>query len=381
MDFSLNSEQRDIQKAAQEFAKGEFDPDAALQHDQDQEFPSALHKKASELGFVGIHIPEEFGGQGLGLIENTLVAEAFCRSDSGLGMAMALSDFGFELILRQGNAGQKQRILPVIAQGKGMPSVAWFEEGYPLYPFATFAKKQNQEYSLQGRKSFVPMARKARYLIVACQTGAEDPFAQSVLVLDDFGEDIQVTGMGDMVGMRMIPMDEVSFHTTRIPETNRIGEENRGHGYLMDFFNEMRVETGAMGVGIAQGALDRALEYSTKREQFGRSIATFDVIRNKLADMFMNTELARLAVYRAAWAFDAGKPDPRAMLLAKHIGAKTAYEVAFEAVQIQGGLGYMKESAIEHYFRDARVLDLFLEPGQIQRTLMADHLLGERRRK
>ncbi|MBW1946052.1 MAG: acyl-CoA dehydrogenase family protein, partial [Deltaproteobacteria bacterium] len=131
MDFSLNSEQMDIQKAAQEFAKGEFDPDAALQHDQDQEFPSALHKKAAELGFVGIHIPEEYGGQGLGLIENALVVEAFCRYDSGLGMALALSDFGFEIILRQGNEDQKQRILPGIAQAKGIPTVAWFEEGYP----------------------------------------------------------------------------------------------------------------------------------------------------------------------------------------------------------------------------------------------------------
>ena len=187
--------------------------------------------------------------------------------------------------------------------------------------------------------------------------------------------------MGDMVGMRMIPMDEISFLSSKIPESNRIGEENRGRDYLMDFFGEMRIETAAMAVGIAQGALDRSLEYSKKREQFGRNIATFDVIRNKIADMFMNTELARLAVYKAAWSFDAGKPDPQAMLLAKHICAKTAYSVAFDAVQIHGGLGYMKESDIEHYFRDAKVLDIFLEPGQIQKDLVADHLLGERRRK
>ena len=381
MDFSLNNEQVDIQKAAQEFAKGEFDPDAALQHDQEQEFPSALRKKAAELGFVGIHIPEEYGGQGLGLIENALVVEAFCRYDSGLGMALALSDFGFEIILRQGNEDQKQRILPGIAQAKGIPTVAWFEEGYPLYPLNTFAKKQDHEYALQGGKSFVPLARMARYLIVICQTGADDPFAQSVLLLEDMEEGIQVTSMGGMVGMRMIPMDEVSFHSPGIPEANRIGEENRGHHYLMDFFHEMRIETGAMGVGIAQGALDRALDYSKKREQFGRSIATFDVIRNKLADMFVNTELARLAVYRAAWSFDSGRPDPQAMVMAKLIGAKTAYGVAFDAVQIHGGLGYMKESAIEHFFRDAKVLDLFLEPGQIQRDMVADHMLGERRRR
>jgi alkylation response protein AidB-like acyl-CoA dehydrogenase len=217
-------------------------------------------------------------------------------------------------------------------------------------------------------------------MIVVCQTGTEDPLAQALFLIEETEENVQITGMGDMVGMRMVPMGEVSFNNTRVSEANRVGEESRGHAYLKAFMNEMRIETGAMGVGIAQGALDRALEYSRKREQFGRTIGSFDVIRNKLADMAMNTELARWAVYRAAWLLDAGKPDLQATLTAKHIGAKTAYVVAHDAVQIHGGLGYMRESSIEHYFRDAKVLDLFMEPGQIQKNLVADQLLGERRK-
>ena len=380
MDFNLTGEQRDIQRAAEDFARGEFDPDAALQYDMDQQFPSALWNKASELGFVGIHIPEEYGGQGLGILENVLVVEAFCRHDSGMGMDLALSDFGSEMILRHGKPEQKERTLPVIVGAEGISTVACFEQGYALYPFETFAKRRNRGYSIEGKKSFVPLARTARYLIVACQTGKDDPRSQSIFLLESGQEGLQVTGMGDRVGMRMISLDEVSLHCPEIPEDNRIGQEHFGHSYLLDFFDVMRIEIGAMGVGIGQGALDRALEYSKKREQFGRTIATFDAIRNKLADMLVNTELARLVTYRAAWSWDSGRPDHRALLMAKLMGSTMAYRVAFDALQIHGGLGYMKESPIEHFFRDAKVLDLFLESGQIQRNMLADLMLGERKR-
>ena len=138
----------------------------------------------------------------------------------------------------------------------------------------------------------------------------------------------------------------------------------------------MRIITGAMGIGIAQGGLDKALEYSKKRKQFGNTIASFDVIRNKLADMYIDVEMARLITYKAAWSFDTGKPDSRAILMSKMIASKAAYRNAYEAVQIHGGYGYMTEGHIEHFYRDAKVLDLFLEPGYIQRNMLADHLLG-----
>ena len=143
MDFSLTTEQRDIQKAAEEFAKGEFDPDAALEYDEKQEFPSTLWKKACELGFVGIHFPEEYGGPGFGLLENALITEAFCRQDSGIGMALALSDCGSEMILRHGDENQKRQVLSFIAQGEGLVTMAALEEGYSLAPLSTTAKVNN----------------------------------------------------------------------------------------------------------------------------------------------------------------------------------------------------------------------------------------------
>ncbi len=378
MDFDLTKELRDIQKAAREFAKGEFDPDAVLEYDQNQEFPSTIWKKACELGFVGMHLPEEHGGQGLGLLENVLITEEFCRQDSGMGIALALSDFGSEIILRHGNENQKTRILPLITGGETVFTIAFLEESYSLSPMASTARIDKNGYVISGKKEFVTLGSLAKHMIVVCQTRLDDPLAQSVLLVERDAEGVEVSSMGEKVGMRMIPSDNVSFTGVIVPQENRIGEEDRGYYHLKEFFNEMRVETGAMGVGIAQGGLDRALEYSKTREQFGKPIANFDAIRNKLADMYADVEMARLIAYKAALSLDNGRTENGAILMSKMIASKTAYRVTNDALQIYGGLGYMKEGHIERFYRDARVLELFLEPAQIQRNMLADHIIGKK---
>jgi len=376
MDFHLNTEQIDIQKAASEFAKGEFDPDAALDYDLKQQFPLTIWKNACELGFLGVHFPEEYGGQELGLLENALIVEAFCRQDSGVGMALALSDFGSEMIVRKGNEDQKRKILPFVAQGKGIITIAFLEEEYFLAPFATTAKIDENECVINGMKSFVTLANIADYIIVVCQTRMDTPQAQTVILLKRDMDGIKVSSMGEKVGMRMVPVDQVVFADARVPVENIVGQEDTGYFQLRDYFNEIRIKTGAMGIGIAQGGLDKALEYSKKREQFGKPIASFGAIRNKLADMYMDVEMARLITYKAAWSFDQGKPDLRAILMAKMISSQTAYKTTYNAVQVHGGYGYMTEGQIEHFYRDAKVLDLFLEPGHIQRNMLADNILG-----
>ena len=378
MDFDLTKELRDIQKAAREFAKGEFDPDAVLEYDQNQEFPSTIWKKACELGFVGMHVPEEYGGQGLGLLENVLITEEFCRQDSGMGIALALSDFGSEVILRHGNENQKSKILPLITQGESVFTIAILEEGYSLSPLATTARMDKDGYVISGKKDFVTLGSLAKHMIVVCQTRLDDPLAQSVFLVERDAEGVEVSTMGEKVGMRMVPSDQVSFTGVIVPHENRVGEEDKGYYQIKDFFDEMRIETGAMGVGLAQGGLDKALEYSKSREQFGREIAKFDDIRNKLADMYMDIEMARLITYKAAWSLDNGRPDNGAILMSKMIATKTAYRVTNDAVQIFGGFGYMKEGHIERFYRDARVLELFLEPVQIQRNMLADQIIGKK---
>jgi alkylation response protein AidB-like acyl-CoA dehydrogenase len=381
MDFHLTTEQIDIQKAASEFAKGEFDPDAALDYDLRQQFPLTIWKNACKLGFVGVHFPEEHGGQELGLLENALIVEAFCRQDSGIGMALALSDFGSEMILRNGNEDQKKRILPFIAQGEGIVTSAFLEEGYSLAPLATTAKINEHGFIINGMKYFVTLGSIADYIIVVCQTRLDKPHAQDVILLKREIDGLEVSSMGEKVGMRMIPVDQVAFANVRVPVENIVGQEDTGYFQLQDFFNEMRIKTGAMGIGIAQGALDKALEYSKKREQFGKPIASFGAVRNKLTDMYIDIEMARLITYKAAWSFDKGQPDSRAILMSKMIASKAAYKTTYDAVQIYGGYGYMTEGHIEHFYRDAKVLDLFLEPGQIQRNMLADYITGKARER
>jgi acyl-CoA dehydrogenase len=377
MDFHLTTEQKDIRNAACEFAIGEFDPDAALNYDARQQFPTNIWKHACELGFIGVHFPEVYGGQGLGLLEHALIVEAFCRQDSGLGTALALSDFGSEMIVRKGNEDQKKCILPLVAHGEAIITTAFLEEEHVLAPFATTAEIDKQEWVINGMKSFVTLANMADYIIVVCQTGPDAPQAQTVLLLKRGMDGMEISNMGEKVGMRMIPMHHVAFIHAHVPAKNTVGQKDTGYSQLQNFFHEMRIETAAMGIGIAQGGLDKALDYGKKREQFGKPIASFDAVRNKLADMHMDVEMARLITYKAAWSFDQGKPDLPAMVMSKMISTKTAYKTTYDAVQIHGGYGYMTEGHIEHFYRDAKVLDLFLEPGYIQRTMLADHLLGK----
>jgi alkylation response protein AidB-like acyl-CoA dehydrogenase len=175
----------------------------------------------------------------------------------------------------------------------------------------------------------------------------------------------------------MIPVDRVTFDGVIVSEETIVGRDQGGDEQLRDFFTEVRIETGAMGMGIAQGAWDRAVAYSKKRGQFGKAIVSFGAIRNKLADTYVDIEMARLITYKAAWSFDRGRPDTRETLMARMSATRAAYRAAYEAVQIFGGYGYMTEAHIERFYRDAKALELLIEQAPIQRALLADQLLEE----
>jgi len=377
MDFQLTTEQRDIQTAAREFALGEFDPDIAMEYDAKQQFPVSIWKRACELGFLGARFPEETGGQGCGLMEHSLIIEAFCRQDSGMGTALALAGFGSEMILRHGREDQKSVILPLVAQGQGIVTAAVLEEAPAFSSIETAARATNHGYMINGAKCFVTLGAMAGYMIVACRSGSDAPHAQSNFLLEPSLEGISVSGMGDKMGMRMIPVDRVTFDGVMVSEETIVGRDQDGDEQLRDFFNEARIETGAMGTGIAQGAWDRAVAYSKKREQFGKAIVSFGAIRNKLADTYVDIEMARLMVYKAAWSFDRGRPDTRETLMARMSATRAAYRTAYEAVQIFGGYGYMTEAHIERFYRDAKALELLIEQPPFQRALLADQLLGK----
>lgn len=382
MDFELNKEQEAIHTAARDFAKGEFDREVALEHEREHSFPRKIWKKACELGFIGIHFPEEYGGQDYGILENVLVVEEFCRQDSGIGVALTLSDFASEIILRFGTEEQKEKYLIPLTEGK-MISCGGFTEpdhGSDITFMNTTAEREGDEWVVNGTKTFITNGTIGDYVSVLCQT---DPNAsptyrgQSLILVEKDTPGFTNADVGEKMGIKMTSTGELSFNDVRVPASNLIGEENKGFYQVLEFFDESRVEIAAQALGIAQGAFDRALAYTKERNQFGKKIAQFQVTQHKLADMATKIETARLMVYKAAWNYDKGRIDPKLTSMAKMYAARTAVEVADEAIQLHGGYGYMLEYDVERFYRDAKIMEIYEGTREIQKNTIASSLLGK----
>ena len=380
MDFELTKAQKDIQKAAREFAKGEFDKELAMELEEKHEFPRKIWEKACELGFIGLHFPEEYSGQAYGVTENVLVVEEFCRQDSGIGTALMLSDFASENVLRFGTDEQKERYLTPVAEGKAISAGAITEpdHGSDITSMATTAVKEGDEWVINGVKTFITNAGIADYYIVICQTDVEAGHkGQSMIMVDKDTPGLETADVGQKMGIRMCPTGEVSLKNVRVPVGNLLGKEGKGFYQILEFFDESRIETAAQGLGIAQGAFDRAVAYTKSREQFGRKIATFQVNQHKIADMATKIELARLITYKAAWNFDQGRIDPKLTSMAKFYAARISCEVADEAIQLLGGYGYMTDFEVERFYRDARITEIYEGTKEIQKNTIAGAVIGK----
>jgi alkylation response protein AidB-like acyl-CoA dehydrogenase len=374
MNFELSEEQKDIQKAAMEFAQGEFDPDAALELDRIGQFPESMWKKACRLGFIGIHYPEEFGGQGLGIFENLLVIEAFCRVDSGIGSALSTVDLGSEVILRFGSREQKKRFLVPLTKGEKKLSIAFAEseDGNDLSPVSTTAEGTGVEYQIQGKKNFVPNAPFVNGFIALCKEPRE---GWITLMIEREKDGVEVHPVEKM-GLRMIPFGDVHFSGVHVPYENRVGREGDGMEHVHQCYQVAGLKSSAQALGTAHGALDRAVQHAKQREQFGRKLSQFQALRHKLADMAVSIEVVRWLTYKAATEYDQGKVDPGFLSTTQLEAGRRLTGVVDEAVQIFGGYGYMAEQAIEHYFRDAWAIGADLGTEEEQKDRIADILLG-----
>jgi alkylation response protein AidB-like acyl-CoA dehydrogenase len=383
MNFDLNKEQKEIQKAADEFAKGEFDKEVALDLERNHQFPFAILKKACHLGFIGIHYPEAYGGQGYGILENALIVEAFCRRDSGIGVCLSIANFSSEIIMRFGNDAQKKKYLIPITKGEAISAGAFTEpdHGSDLTQLRTTAIQDGNGYLINGVKTFISNGTIANFVIVLCQS---DPQAkptyrgQSTFIVEKGSKGFEVNELGEKMGIKMTSTTEMSFDQVRIPEENLIGMLHRGFYQVLEFFDESRVMVAAQALGIAQGAFDRALDYAKKREQFGQKLVEFQVTQHKFADMATQIEAARCLVYKAGWNFDQGRIDPKWTSMAKMYAGRVAVEVAQEAIQIHGGYGYMLEYEVERYYRDARITEIYEGTREIQKNTIASAVIGKR---
>lgn len=380
MDFELTEEQEDIKRAAREFAEKEFTSELGRKYDENYEFPWELYRKAAKLGFIGGSLPEEHGGQGLGCIEDCIGNEEFNRVDSTC--ASCLSGVGFAaLVPRFGNEEQKEKYIPRICKGEIVCAMALTEPNHGsdagMVGLDTTAVKDGDEWVINGAKTFITCGGIAEFVMVCCQT---DPKAQppyrgvSMIIVEKGTPGFDTSSLKPKMGWRAAPQWELSFDNVRVPLSNLLGQENRGFHQIMSYFDFSRIPIAAGAVGIAQGAFERALKYSTQREQFFQPIANFQVTQWKIAEMATKIETARLLTYKAAWLLE-NKPDKRRLItkfasMAKAYVAKVAKEVTDEALQIHSGVGYV-DSDIERFYRDARIYDIIEGTGEIQRYVVA----------
>lgn len=383
MDFELTKEQSDIKKAAREFAEAEFERNYVIELDRGHQFPWEIWKKASALGFLGLDIPEEYGGQGYGLLENVLVREEFCRCGAGAGISVLGTDFGSKIILKKGTEVQKREYLPPLYKGEAISSGAFTEpdRGSDLVsgPLSTNAMKKNGDYLVNGTKTFISFASIAKFSIVLCQTNpqSDPPYrGMSTIIVEMDRPGIEITEM-EKLGWKTNPCCEVAFLNVTVPRENLVGEEDRGFYQTIEFLDEIRIKVGATAVGIAQGAFERALRYAKKREAFGRKIGSFQAISHKLAEMATYIEAARCLLYRAVWSFAIGKADPMLSSMAKWFPARVAIRASDEAIEILGGHGCMVDNEVERFYRDARVLEIYEGTREIHKNTVARFLLGK----
>jgi alkylation response protein AidB-like acyl-CoA dehydrogenase len=243
---------------------------------------------------------------------------------------------------------------------------------------STTATLDGDEWVVNGVKTFITNAGIAAIYLVICQT---DPDAghrgQTLILVPGDAEGLGVADVGRKMGIRMIPTGELSLKDVRVPATNLVGKEGKGFYQILEFFDESRIETAAQGLGTAQGAFDRALDYVKQRRQFGKRIAEFQATQHKLAEMATKIELARLITYKAAWNFDQGRIDPKLTSMAKWYAGQTAVEVTNEAVQLHGGYGYIADYEVERFYRDAKITEIYEGTKEIQKNTIAASVIGK----
>ena len=381
MTFSLTKEQLDIRKAAQEFAEGEF-REVARDLDARETFDDRLWKKAGQLGFLAVFIPEEYGGAGLGYLEQCVIIEEFARVDLGITHAIESTFFGSQLIHMVGTEEQKQKYLPPICSGEMRMGVAITEPdaGSDVVSVATLAKKDGGDYVINGNKIFITNCTVADFLIVVCVTNPDQPKKHerlSTIIVETDRPGYEASAFHGKLSIRTSNTGEVVFKDVRVPEKNLVGREGRGFYNIMEFFNRTRVQVAALGVGTAQGALDKAVAHVRRREQFGSRLATFQMVQGKIAEMVTLTEAARSLCYRAASKLDAETPDPALSSMAKWYCAEVAVKVADEAIQLHGGYGILEEYDVAHYWRNAKVLEIFEGSKEIEKMIIGRKILGK----
>jgi len=378
MDFTLTEAQEAIRQRAREFAEKEIAP-TATERDEREEFSREIFDKMGEAGFAGIPYPAQYGGAGLDFLSFTLVAEELARVESGWVLCLAShSILAGGTIFQFGSEELKQKYLVPLAQGKKLACFSLTEPGAgsDAASLQTTATLEGDEYVLNGRKVFATNAGDAEiYVIFAMTDKAQGTRGISCFVVEKGTPGLSFGPKPRKLGVRGTVQRELILENCRIPKANIIGQEGAGFRAALGSLDWGRVGIAAQGLGIAQGALDNALNYGKTRIQFGKPIAENQAISFMLADMATETEAVRLLVYRAASVLDQGKRATQEAAMAKMYATDVALKVSADAVQIMGGLGCTKEAPVERFMRDAKVTQIYEGTNQVMRMVISGGIL------
>jgi alkylation response protein AidB-like acyl-CoA dehydrogenase len=380
LDFEFSKEQQDIRTAAREFALGEF-TDRAQEFDREETFDYAIWKKACDLGFVGVNIPEEYGGADLGVTEYSLIMEEFWAVDAGMGGTILSTTFGFELLETFGTEEQKRKYISPLPKGEAIMGTAITEPdaGSDVTMAVTMAVRDGDEYVINGTKTFISNGDVADYMLYFCQTDPENADRHqrhSWFIVESNRKGFEANKLHGKLGIRAHDTAEISLSDVRVPASNLVGEEGNGFKQLMYLFNNTRIPIAAQGVGIARAALEESIQHTKKRHQFGQPLAAFQVTQFKLAEMATRIRAARNLLYEAAWRADQGQPDHALVAMAKWFSGETAVKCADEALQMHGGYGYLDEYKVQRIYRDAKIVEIYEGTKEIEKTIIAGSLLS-----
>lgn len=374
MNFDLTDEQEMIKKMIREFSEEQVAP-GAIERDRTKAFPTEIFNDLSEMGLMGLPFSEAYGGGDGDTISFAIVTEELSRACASTGITYSahISLGGAPLHLF-GTEEQKKKYLRPICTGESFGAFGLTEPnaGSDAGGTQTTAKEDGDDFVINGSKVYITNASYAKHLAITAITGNENGKKEiSAIIVPTDAEGFTIIDNYEKMGLNASNTTELVLDNVRVPKENLLGK--RGHGFkqFLTTLDGGRIGIGAMAVGIAQAAYERALNYSKERKQFGKTLSQFQVTQFKLADMAMKIELARNMVYKAAWLKDEGRPFTKEAAMCKLYASEIAMEVANEAIQIHGGYGYMKEYEVERMMRDAKLLEIGEGTSEVQRMVIS----------
>lgn len=369
-----------IRKLAKEFAENELAPFAA-QVDETGEYPKELVEKVIRAGFHAITIPKEYGGCGGDTLSSTIVTEEFTKVDASSSSLLMPNSLSGGALMMFGNEDQKQKYLRAMTEGTKVGAFAVTEPGAgsDTSAISTTAEKDGDTYILNGRKCFITQGPNCDFVTVFAKTdlNAKGVKGISAFIVESGWEGFSIGAIEKKMGMHGSPTCDLIFENVRVPKENLLGGEGQGFKICMKTLDSGRVTVATQGLGIAQGALDEAVKYVKERVQFGKPIARLQNTQFEIADMATKVECGRQLVYHAAELKDAGQPYSLNAAMAKYYCGDLCNDITYRALQLHGGYGYMKDYPIERMYRDARLVAIYEGTSEIQRVVIANHIIGK----